>query len=475
MWTPQIGPQLAAIEARHIPELFYGGAVGGGKSDFLLCDYLQDVNNFGPAWRGIIFRRSFPELEELIARSKEIYPPTGAEWKEGKKTWQWPNGAFLRMRQLEKENDWMKYQGHQYTFIGWDELPQWPSDGSYKKMFARLRSAHDVPVMRVRSSGNPGGPGHSWVMERFQLDTDPGGFTPIIDERSKRLRVFIPARLEDNQILLESDPEYEDRLQDLGSEELIRAWREGDWTAVVGAYFNEFSATRHVIPPCELPPHLLKFRAFDWGSAAPFAVGWFAVSDGAVQYLDYAGKKRLVPKNALIMYREWYGASKPGEGLKMRVEDVAAGILARQDRDEKITYGVADPAIFKEDGGPPIAETFHKHGVIWRSGDNQRVPGWQQVRSRLKGTEEGAMLYFFSTCRHTIRTLPILQHDQKKPEDLDTDSDDHLADMLRYAAMSRSWTKGAPKPKPDPLKTPTFNEMLRAHDRAIATHRRRKI
>lgn len=437
MWSPQPGPQADAIGADWCPELFFGGARGGGKSDYILGDFLQDVPKYGPAWRGILFRRTYdPELKELILRASELFPPTGAVWTEKAKTWTWPNGAFLRMQYLEREQDASRYQGHQYTWIGWDELPQWSSDVAYRMMFACLRSSNDVPTKRVRATGNPGGPGHQWVKARF-IDPAPLGFEAISDGEARWERMFIPSRVADNAILMRADPEYVERLRGSGAPELVRAWLEGDWSVVSGAYFPEWAPLQHVVAPFDIPPRWTRFRAFDWGSARPFSVGWYAVSDGTVP---------KYPRGALVRYREWYGMTpgKPNVGLKLTAEQVADGIRERET--EGVMTGVADPAIFAEDGGPSIAQRMGGRGIHWRRADNKRVPGagamggWDSLRSRLVGEDGKPMLYVFSTCTHLIRTLPSLQHDTSRPEDVDTDGEDHAADELRYACMSRPWT-----------------------------------
>lgn len=435
-WAPQPGPQTEAICADWCPELFFGGARGGGKSDLLLGDFLQGVAEYGAAWRGVMFRRTYPELQEIILRSHEIFGPTGATWRESDKDWRWPNGAYLRMRYLEREADAARYQGHQYTWIGWDELPQWPSDKAYRMLFACLRSSAIVPTKRVRSAGNPGGPGHQWVKARF-IDPAPGGFEPIEDDLGPWERMFVPSRVQDNQILLDADPSYIARLKGSGSKELVRAWLEGDWSVVSGAYFPEWNPAFHVVVPQPLPVRWTRFRSFDWGSARPFSVGWWAISDGELS---------AFPRGAIIRYREWYGmpAGQPNVGLKLTAEQVADGIKERE-AGETIPIGVADPAIFAEDGGPSIAERMQRRGVMWRRADNKRVPqagamgGWDALRSRLVGEDGRPMIYLFDTCRDAIRTLPALQHDATRPEDVDTSAEDHAADEIRYACMSRPW------------------------------------
>lgn len=462
MWSPQPGPQLDAISADWCDELFYGGAAGGGKSDFLLGDYLQDVGEYGAAWQGAIFRRTYPELEELVARSRELYPSTGAEWHEQKHRWTWPNGAVLRMRYLEREADATRYQGHQYAWIGWDELTQWAGAYAYRYLRARLRSAHRVPRKRIRAAANPGGVGHHWVKSYF-IDPAPGGFEPIPDPETGMTRMFIPARLRDNAVLLANDPGYAGRLRGLGSPEMVRAWLEGDWSVIQGAYFPEFSMVRHVIAPRELPKHWTRFRAGDWGTAKPFAWLWCAVSDGELAEF---------PRGAIIVYREWYGSTgEPNVGVKMDAVRVARGVADRTPQGETITYSVLDPACFAFQGGPTIAETFALNGVPCRPADNARVGargalgGWDQIRQRLVGDEDDRpMVYVFHTCKDLIRTLPALQHDQDRPEDVDTDGEDHAPDALRYACMSRPWVRVVEKPrKPEwELQRPLM-EMVQNH------------
>ena len=223
-WSPQQGPQIHAIDVQFVQELLFGGARGGGKSDFLLGDFTRGVE-LGVEWRGFLFRRTYPELEELISRSKLMYPENfpGCEFREGSKTWHFPSGATLRMRYLEREADASRYQGHQYSWIGWDELTQWASDAAYKMLMACLRGP--VQNKRIRASANPGGRGHLWVKDRF-IDPAPGGYTLIDDGMGERM--FIPSRVQDNQILLAGDPGYIDRLKLVGSAELVRAWLEGD-------------------------------------------------------------------------------------------------------------------------------------------------------------------------------------------------------------------------------------------------------
>lgn len=410
----------------------------------LLGDFLQDVEEYKKAWQGILFRKSTPELEEVIKRSMDLYPQTGAIWRASTKEWIWPNGARLRMRHIERTEDAMKYQGHQYTWIGFDELGNWANDAPFHMLIATLRGGNTyIPVKRMRASANPGGPGHTWVKSFFRIAEHPAGYHIHHDPATKMQRMFIPSRVQDNQILMENDPNYVNRLKGVGSPELVQAWLDGDWDVILGAYYPEFDCNLHVIEPFPIPREWMKFGAMDWGSSAPFVFGWFAVSDGRpVRLRD--GSDVHFPEGSIIQYRELYGG-KDGKGWKLDVEEVADMVLERQAPTEKLHYTSADPSMFRVDGGPSHAERSYNRGLLLDRGDNTRVPGWDALRARLRGFNGRPMLYIFNTCDNTIRTIPSLQHDERNPEDVDTQGDDHCGDMLRYACMSRPWVRNTEK------------------------------
>jgi hypothetical protein len=291
------------------------------------------------------------------------------------------------------------HKGRQFTWVGFDELTQWRTLYPWRYLRGRLRSAHKVPTKRMRGAGNPGGPGHLEVKAYF-IDPAPTGFTPILDPETNAERMFIPARLSDNRALTANDAEYADRLRGLGGQ-LAKAMLEGDWNIIEGAYFDGWSA-RNIVRPFAIPDDWTRFRSFDWGSARPFSVGWWAVCSDPTEAEDGAGQRIVIPRGAMIRYREWYGSNgKPNEGLKLTAEAVAEGIVERE-RGENIAYGVADPAIFSSDGGPAIAERMHRAKCHWRRADNARVSrggamgGWDVMRARIQGDEDGPQLVVFS-------------------------------------------------------------------------------
>jgi len=469
IWTPQPGPQTHLVTCP-VFEVFFGGARGGGKTEGSIGDWFNHAQEYGEYASGLFIRRKLTQLVDVIKRFKRYGAKIGARWYEQKKELVMPNGAILKFAYLERDDDAEEYQGHEYTRIYVEEATNFPFPDPILKLLGTIRSAHGVKC-GMRLTGNPGGPGHHWVKERY-VTPCPTGYKVISAQETIELpdgilqevtldRVFIPSKLTDNPRLLQNDPTYVMRLRETGSETLVRAWLEGNWDGVDGTFFSEIDPAKHFLEgQLILPPHWPIFRAMDWGSASPFSVGWYTVADGRTPLCG-----REMPREALIKIAEWYGWNgKPNVGLKMTNTSIAQGILAREAKmGLKITYGVADPSIFAFQGGPPIAEQFLIEGCSFFKADNAREAGWAQIRRRLQA--EVPLLYFHSSCEHTIRTLPYLQHSEKNPEDLDTDAEDHSADETRYAVMSRPAVKDG-KAASTPLdftnarSAPTINELI---------------
>lgn len=767
VWSPQPGPQAEAMVATWCPELLYGGAMGGGKTAYLLADYAQDLERYKGHWQGILFRRTYRELEDAIAKSKTFYPQLGGTWFSTDHEWRWKSGAKLKMRYLERFQDWQAYQGHEYCLAitepilladgtskpvgdvavgdlvatlegprrvikiftpelqpvcravtaygsqiqsvdhailsaygwrsyasardndskgfagqyqggeslqpwdtsvalvrslhkrrahrdiskaklyrklykrwrslhaicratlqrfsktqnylaqaqrfyslvlrcisrlflgdedarvsparlatpnyptdcrdeyrfcdallrrvirndrstsqpaadaegrsrvylrvgaldntpkhnlaglsdyqhpydgsvrnvsvdcvlgacritplnekrlvvhitiednchyisansrlvnrncwqGWDELTQWPDSKAYLAMMTRLRSPVPIPTKRIRASANPGGHGHTWVKQRF-VDPAPLGYTPIADKDTGLHRMFIPAKVFDNKILINADPDYVKRIKLLDDPILIRAWLDGDWSLPVGAMFPQVRADRHILPPHRPSEHLFKMRGFDWGGFSPFAVLWAYISDGE-PFKDITGVTRRVPEGSIVIYREWYGCKpdKTDEGVQMPNDQIARGIVERSPENQTwIT--VTDSLPFQGRGMKKMEEEFSDLGVPLTRGDTSREVGWQQVRSRLIGVESpngGTIptLYITSDCPHTFRTLSSLQRDILKLEDAESGGEDHLPDVVRLICMTRPLIRHANKQTSGiDVSTPTFDDVLEKH------------
>lgn len=457
-------------------EILYGGAAGGGKSHLMRvaaiiwCVAIAGLQVY-------VFRRIYLDLIKNHMEGPSGFRNILAPWvnlgyckivDDEIRFW---NGSRIFLCHCQNENDKYKYQGAEIHVLLVDELTHF-SESIYRFLRARVRAvgliippqyANKFP--RIICGSNPGNIGHHWVKAAFIDSCEPMEIRQMPDEEGGMLRQYIPARLDDNPSMATDDPTYRARLRGLGSPQLVKAMEDGDWSVMDGAFFPEFSTELHVIQPIILPAHWTRFRSMDWGSAKPFSVGWYAVSDGELMQF---------PRGALIKYREWYGqkGTQNNVGLKLTAEEVSAGIKQRES--EKLTYGVLDPAAFSEDGGPSIAERMAtSHKVLFNRADNARVArggamgGWDMLRARLKGDEDGRpMIYFFSTCVHTIRTIPALPHDPDRPEDVDSDAEDHAGDETRYACMSRPWAARVnPKKKPDMRAPVTIGELIKISER----------
>lgn len=440
-FVPQAGPQTAFIECP-CDIVVFGGARGGGKTVGALGEFWIHAEQYGSDARGLMVRKTREDLKDTIAVAEQMYG-TAARWTHDGSYFRFRNGARLYMAYLENDADAEHYQGWSLTRIYVEELTQFASSKPVFRLLGALRSAKGIRC-QMRCTCNPGGPGHLWVKAWI---IDHGPWTVVRDDEVGLTRVFIPSRLADNPELLLHDPNYINRLKAVGSQQLVKAWLDGDWAVIEGAFFEEFSETRHVVEPFEIPEDWTRYRAMDWGSAKPFSIGWYAVVQN-----DYRIQGKRLPRGAIVRYREWYGMklNQPNVGLKIPAEVVAKGIVTRETNGhrEPVAFGVLDPSAWNVVSGPSIAETMMRNGVTFRRADNIRVShdrrmgGWDQVRQRLVGDEDGdPMLFIFSTGKHLIRTLPVLQHDPLNAEDLDTDMEDHAADELRYGCMARPFRK----------------------------------
>ena len=419
VWQPQKGPQEAAIRAAFVEEIFYGGAAGGGKSDYLLGDFLMDIAQ-GSAWQGILFRQSHPALEELVHRSQEIYPKTGAEYKVGKSEWVWPNGAVLRFRHMENIFDFPKYQGHSFSWIGMDELPEWPDMACWNRMKSRLRGLAENK--RMRGTGNPGGVGHAAVQAYFKIPQRHMTYLeaePFLDHATNMSRMFIPSRVEDNKILMDADPGYVGRLHGVGDEELVKAWLKGDWSALVGAYFVNNWSKVEIIDSFDIPPDWPVFTGLDYGETSPTCCLW------AAQDFD---------KN-LIFFNEYYEEDKSAS------EHAAAVMETQKDypfSQRRPIYNIADPNFFvrrriNEAAINSAADQFRIAGMHLRPGNNNRVNGWRVMNDAMS---KGKFKIFREWCPNLIREIPALPRDEKKPEDVRREgAQDHAADAARYLSV----------------------------------------
>ena len=429
-------------------EVLYGGAAGGGKSYLMRASAIRWCAEV-PGIQVYLFRRTLPDLRDNHLRGPtslhvmlEPYLLTGnVRFKAVENEFEFWNGAMLHLCYCDSENDVEKYRGAEIHVLMLDELTHF---SEYQSRFLRSRvriAGLPIPpkyasrLPRIEAASNPGSIGHAWVkrtfispkpaMEIWRTEPDEGGM----------LRQFIPAKLSDNTYLTRDDPAYADRLRGLGSDNLVRAMLDGDWDIVAGQAFEKLRRDVHCIEPFEPPEDWACFGSLDWGSSRPFSFGMWTVSNG-----NPLPDGRTYRRGAIIRFNEVYGWNgKPNEGMRKEAGDVAELIRTRIGN-RKLGYTAADPSMWKVDGGPSIAETFLKSGVVLRKADNSRIVGYVQVRQRIAGDEDGPMLYATKNCHDGFwRTMPDIVMDDKHPEDVDTDNEDHAYDDVRYACMSRPW------------------------------------
>ena len=419
IFKPNSGPQTEFLAASE-REVFYGGARGGGKSYAMLIDPLRYCSK--AQHRALLIRRTMPELRDLINHSQRLYGRAfpGAKWREQEKEWRFPSGAKIEFGYAENMTDVLRYQGQSYTWIGIDELPQYPSPDIFNFLRSSLRSVDkNIPVY-LRATGNPGNIGSQWVREMFVEPAEPNKrFEIKIDTpvgTKSITRRFIPAKLQDNPYLMQTD-DYYIMLASL-PEVQRKQFLDGDWDAYDDSAFPEFSKVTHVVEPFEIPKGWYKFRAADWGYSSPACVLWFAV--------DY--------NNNLWLYRELY------------VQKITADIFARKvlelEHQDYINYGVLDSSTWAKRGdvGPSIAETMIRSGCRWRPSDRSpksRINGKLEIHKRLMITDKEPGIRVFKTCKNLVRTLSTLPLDKNNQEDVDTHAEDHAYDALRYGCMSR--------------------------------------
>ena len=438
-------------------ELLYGGAAGGGKSHFMRAASIVWCLSI-PNLQCYLFRRKSTDLTKNHMEGPTSYPALVADLVADKAvsivyspTIQiqfHETGAKIHLCHCQHEKDKYNYQGAEIHVLLIDELTHF-TESIYRYLRGRVRMVGVVlpeefagMFPRVVSGSNPGGVGHNWVKATF-IDISPYQQVTQMEKSEGGLsRQYIPAVLEDNPALMESDPDYESRLEGLGSPELVRAMRNGDWDIVAGGALDDvWSRERHEIDSFDIPVGWHIDRSFDWGSSKPFSVCWWAESDG-----ETLPDGRCWPKGTLFQIGEWYGWNgKVNQGARLSSSEIGRGIKASEKEMDiygRAMPGPADRSIFDvSPEGESIADKIDRAygGPCFTpcdKGPGSRVAGLEVLRSRLKAGLSWPMedmgIFFFSQCRHSIRTLPTLPRDDIKVDDVDTDSEDHVYDSVRY-------------------------------------------
>ena len=429
-WAPYEGPQTMMLEC-NLPEVMIGGARGPGKTVALLWDFIAHEARYGKRAVGAIFRKKYnPDLQDVINKGHRLLEEQlGWTYHHTAHRWTAPSGATLSAYYCETLKDALNYKGHEWNWLGIDEAGDWPDPAPLDFLWGCLRSAEGIPSYR-RMSCNPGGPGHMWVKERY----DPAKpfivkyWQPQEKERPdlKIPYVFIPGTLEDNPGLMKNDPTYEARLAASGSPELFKAWRYGDWDVVAGAFFDNFDPEKHVIeilPPGSTPgkgqltlePWHQRWISMDWGFQDNTVVLWHAVTED----------------RTVVTYKEL---------VTNHTEPRALGelILANTGKTENIHLFYLGHDAFAARTSPrtiaqEVGETVKAGGIpLPVVADTDRIGGWSLMYQMLnRGSWK-----IGTRCPELIKSLPLLQRDERHVEDVAESPFDHAPDAARYGLKS---------------------------------------
>lgn len=441
-FKPNPGPQTEFLASSE-REVFYGGAKGGGKTQALMVAPLRFCSF--PTARALLLRRTMPDLRDVIFKAQTIYPKAfpGVKWKDQEKCFYFPSGARIEFGYAETEADVVRYHGQNYTFIGVDELPQFPfAQTLLNYLRSNIRSIDPINVPPLfRATGNPGEISSDLVKKEFIGDAIPGTtfwqtteiYDPRIKAKKKILisKKFIKATIFDNPHLLQDDS-YLATLASL-PEVKRKQWLDGDWDVSDNSAFPEFDRNIHVVAPFDIPRQGKKLRGCDWGYSSPGCVLWGCT----------------MPDGQLVIYKEFVFQGKVG--LKVAQEGKA------MEMGDNVGFGVMDTSAWSRRGelGQSVGEIFQMYWGKWipssrtrTLGKANRVISKQQVHEylALNPMTGKPRMVIFPTCPKLISSLAGLPKDKNNPEDVDTDSNlDHYYDALRYLLMGRptvlgSWT-----------------------------------
>lgn len=451
------------------------------NTDAFLMDFAQHCERgFGQEWHGVIFRRTYPELDDIIGKSRKWFPRIFGDrvkYNAGQSTWVWKSGERLRFRHFFDRNDYDHYHGSNIPWIGWEELTTWPTLDGYLSMFSCNRSTCNGLPLKVRATTNPYGVGFNVVKRRFRLPVPPGKIlgeyitdSKAPDGSTEGPRIAINSSLAENRMLLEADPGYVQRIRTAAANPAqADAWVNGSWDIVAGGLFDDVWEPKyhvlhalHKLPIHRTPRSWRLTRAYDHGQSHPFSVGWWAESNG--EPFTFDGRSYGHVRGDMFRLAEWYGctADDDNKGLRLSATTIAQGIRERENDwgiAGRVEPGPADSAIFngaESDRTITVANDMQQEGINWVKADkgpNSRPQGWQQIRKYLEAakTDESGYrdrpgLFIHPRCVHFIRLLPAMPRDDRNMDDCPKNACDHIGDETRYMlrhtlseATSWSW------------------------------------
>lgn len=416
-WPTMLGFHAAARQADrygHGNEIAIGGSRGPGKSHAIMAQVgLDDCQRF----KGlkVLFLRKVQKaaaesLEDLTIRVFQYTPHelTGNRVK-------FPNGSRILLGGYKDERDIEKYLGIEYDVIVLEEATQ-ITEAKKDKIKGSLRTSKVGWRTRMYLSTNADGIGLQWFKKTY--------IEPWREGKEVNARYF-EAHYRDNPLLAQ---DYVDYLENLKGP-LGKAWRDADWDAFAGMAFPLWNYDRHVIPPFEIPDEWPKWRAVDWGMAAPWCCLWFAKNPDTQR---------------IYVYREAYKA-------ELTSKQQAGYIVDATPPNEIITITYADPALWtRKDMEGMVKSTSDEYrtaGVPLTKADNRRIEGKRKVDEIMADISDGEPgVQIFDTCPHLIEQCSTLVHDELNVEDVDTRQEDHAYDTLRYG-LTNVGSRPVPPPR----------------------------
>jgi hypothetical protein len=454
-WAALPGSQAAFLACSETVVLFQGGRGATGKSEALVADFLQDVGiGMGADHKGILIRRTYPELEDIKAVAAKIIPrifPT-ASYNETQSMWTFADGATLRFRPFLDASEWDRFHGRNVTWIGLDELATWRTLEPMQMLLSILRSSHPLARPRLRACTNTWGAGRDAILEYFNL-TPAAAPTigPLITGGGGPPRRVVTGNLLENIPLLTMQPDYFDALRAATKDNPAKmaAWIDGIWAAPPNMFFGDIDWSAVTIPDFE-PPNPGRVRVgYDHGLTAPSASVFCYESRGEdIEFPD--GSRKPTLRGDTFVLDEFVAQSKPGVGPKppLYPRDIAErlhAVVERHGWNHRLLMAsgnIADTAIFSPgmgDNRASVADDFERAHIRFEPADKSRVLGAAEMLKRLtaakappEGIREEPGLFICQRCTHLLGSLPNLQRDETDPDDVGTEQNDHEYDALRY-------------------------------------------
>lgn len=464
VWRPTPKQEQFIALPDTIFEAFYGGAVGGGKTDVLLINPLARLWHEHPRFKALILRRTLTDLQkEIIPRSEYYYGKAGAKYNEQKKIWKFPSGALVYFGHAEHEKDIKNYDGVEWNYIGFDELTKFTEWMYLYLVVTRCRSAYEGGPAIARSSGMPGDIGNAWVRRRFVEPNEAGGKI-ILDQKTGHKRFFVKSMPYENPYLLKNTPDYLDRLNLLSEAE--RKAKLGDWWSFEGQVFDQFRIeplsdepenARHVIEPFNIPDFWPKVNLTDWGFTANTVSLWGALSPEGVVYVyrEYCvtrtdvsvwateiGEFNRRDKNLKVVGIDTNAWDQRGE------EETIADQFIRFSKLSDLSLSLSKASKARISGKiliqeylrwkqkpriKPVDEFNHKYAELLL--EKRGIDAYNEYLNRFKEEPEESnlpKLKIFNTCTNLIQTIPLCVYDDKNKEDVAEFPGDDSYDCLRY-------------------------------------------